>query len=175
MSICGLANTDKVPFLFFFFHKRVMTSRLRASSDNNGALEVFQRTTKKKREKKKNHLANLSNASYSQLAPQIKADFESDDWILRFASQGIKAAETQSVRFSQWARRRVFYETKKGRDQREDVYSPGQKKKKAFPSSSVLWHTSRSAAASRSELATDGNGSVGVVPPGTNGSLLMGW
>lgn len=62
-----------------------MTSRLRASSDNNGALEVFQRTTKKKREKKK-HLANLSNASYSQLDPQIKADFESDDWILWFAS-----------------------------------------------------------------------------------------
>lgn len=49
-----------------------------------------------------------------------------------------------------------------------------QDKKNAFPSSSVLWHTSRSAAASRSELATDDNGSVRVVPPGTNGSLLMG-
>lgn len=59
--------------------KRMMTWRMRARCNNNSASEVSQQSAEIKGEGRKKHLANLSNASYSQLAVHIKADFESDD------------------------------------------------------------------------------------------------
>lgn len=171
MSICGLANTDKVLFLFFF-HKRVMTSRLRASSDNNGALEVFQRTTKKKREKKT--LGQLVQCVILTASPTDQS------WLwIRWLNSLVRLTgdkgrwDTVSQILSMSPEESILLNKKGTRPEGGCLFS--RTKKKAFPSSSVLWYTSRSAAASRSELATDSNGSVRVVPPGTNGPLLMGW
>lgn len=89
---------------------------MRARCDNNSASEVSQQSAEIKGEGRKKHLANLSNASYSQLAVHIKADFESDDWILWLASRGIKAEETHSQIVSMRLEESILLNKKKGWD-----------------------------------------------------------
>lgn len=141
-----------------------MTSRLRASSDNNGALEVLQWTTKKREEKKT--LGKLVQCVILTASPADQS------WLwIRWLNSLVRLTgdkghgDTVSRILSMSPEESILWNKKGTRPEGGCLFS--KTKKKAFPSRSVLWHTSHRAAASRSELVTDENGSVRVVPPGT--------